>query len=144
MGGLRLEPSLPDSSPCPGISRGRMEGEGGCQWEYRGSWGASQTEYPECQLDPMTACELPEKKMARAQKVGEGSPNTRRTLFWGDCLLGAGKAPGNLHTEKQPMGAGQGAYRPNLVLANDEVGLHRWAWWGRNMGYGRGVEAALN
>lgn len=68
-----MEPSLPDSSPCPGISRGRMEGEGGCQWEHRRSWGASQTEYPECQLDPMTACELPEK-MARGPEGGGGIP----------------------------------------------------------------------
>lgn len=34
---LSLEPSLPDSSPCPGISRGRKEGEGGCRWELCGN-----------------------------------------------------------------------------------------------------------
>lgn len=55
------------------------------------------------QLDPMTACELPEKKMAQGQKVGEGAPNARRTLFRGYCLLGAGKL-----LEISTLGAGQG------------------------------------
>lgn len=59
------------------------------------------------QLDPLTACELPEKKMAWAGRWGREPQMPGGSYFGGTASLGP-EAPGSLCTEKQPEGAGQG------------------------------------
>lgn len=94
-----MEPRLPGSSPALGFHGAERRVKGavsGSTAETQGELGSLADPERAAPLDPMTACELPEK-MARGRKAGREPQMPGGPCFGGTASLGPGSSRKSLH-----------------------------------------------